>query len=520
MKTNHFKTIGLLLLIANFWEQCFAVPSNAIIPILWPIIAQLAILLTIWWIFIKKFWHLLKPIIPIKTKWKSERLKELSKIVVVPLYYTISRLQDYKKIQNNLDKTKTYIVRSSCKNEDQKNSSYAWQSFSSWPISYDKIQESITKAFAQTNINNVIIQEYIQWESGVIFCLAKDEIIVEYSNISEWVTSWSIIPFVWILPSNIEKYSTIYEESFKIFDKNWACDIEFVWLEKPNFVQVRPITKNFKIDKNLETLKMQIQELPAEEWIENDFCRVLIEREEYDKSFIEKYIESNKKYYQKHFNKNIEITYFPFIKISDQYFISSDYLNILKLNLKEVAIFSSNYEKNKNIIKHRLINNNDLEDMFDLLITLSIAYDLLNDIKIFEQKEFLREKIYSKLEKSQRTSDFTSNRAIDEIISFDYEKKIWKNIWYKNQDWITIVEGDFLSWPYHIYDPQTDFIPENEIIITKELYPNLGKNMKKIKGIICKNWAQTSHVSILAREYNIPLKIQAKKEYEKHLNQK
>ncbi|MFZ5341162.1 MAG: hypothetical protein ACOZBL_00940 [Patescibacteria group bacterium] len=173
---------------------------------------------------------------------------------------------------------------------------------------------------------------------------------------------------------------------------------------------------------------MQIQELPAEEWIENDFCRVLIEREEYDKSFIEKYIESNKKYYQKHFNKNIEITYFPFIKISDQYFISSDYLNILKLNLKEVAIFSSNYEKNKNIIKHRLINNNDLEDMFDLLITLSIAYDLLNDIKIFEQKEFLREKIYSKLEKSQRTSDFTSNRAIDEIISFDYEKKIWKNI--------------------------------------------------------------------------------------------
>jgi len=51
-------------------------------------------------------------------------------------------------------------------------------------------------------------------------------------------------------------------------------------------------------------------------------------------------------------------------------------------------------------------------------------------------------------------------------------------------------------------------IPPGVIVITDHLYPEIGKYMTDIKGIICKYGALSAHVAILAREYQVPLIIQ------------
>jgi hypothetical protein len=92
-------------------------------------------------------------------------------------------------------------------------------------------------------------------------------------------------------------------------------DIEFIDIDNPKFVQVRPMTKKINLDKNLESLKMVLQELPYSHYIENDFCKIISENQDYEQSFIDNYLINIKTFYEKFFDKKIDILHDPFIKI-------------------------------------------------------------------------------------------------------------------------------------------------------------------------------------------------------------
>ena len=71
-----------------------------------------------------------------------------------------------------------------------------------------------------------------------------------------------------------------------------------------------------------------------------------------------------------------------------------------------------------------------------------------------------------------------------------------------------MVPGDFDASPYFILKNRQQAIPPDVIVVTRQLYPEIGQSLKNIRGIICEHGALSSHVAILAREYQVPLKIQ------------
>lgn len=498
------------LLLSNF---AFAVPGNALLPIIWPVLAQIWVILWIIWLLGYRFLSEIRKIF-----WKNiditkaSRLKELKSVVNVPDFFVISNKKDYVKIKDKLDESKQYIIRSSSKKEDQLNSSHAWEYVSIWPINKTQILSSLSTLLTQKDLDKIIIQEFVQWVSWVIFCFTKNNVYLEYSRVKEWVTSGKIKPFVAILPNKYEKYDVLYNNIIKIFEKNWPSDIEFINIDIPNFVQVRPITRYFSIDKNLECLKMQLQELPYECWIEDDFCKVLAERKEYDKDYLDYYLKNIISLFKNVFQKNILIKNNPFVKISNQYFVAKKFYDILRLSIIDLWILKEYYDKIKQDILN--YNWNDLDKLFQYMIIISWMYELKKSKQLFELKEKYREKIYSKIKKQERKPDFISVKQLADKIEFNSEKCIWKSISYKDWKWIVVVKWKFDSSNIQIYKKDAK-IKKWVLLYTDELYPQIWKNIKDLSWIICKNGAITSHISILAREYKIPLKIQAILDYEK-----
>ena len=94
-------------------------------------------------------------------------------------------------------------------------------------------------------------------------------------------------------------------------------------------------------------------------------------------------------------------------------------------------------------------------------------------------------------------------------IDFDKELLVWNNFSYKDEEGIIIVKGDFKG---DYVNFKKGVIPEKgSVLVTPKLYPEIGEYIKDLKGIICETGAYSSHIAILSREYNIPLKIQVSK---------
>ncbi len=438
---------------------------------------------------------------------KSSRIKELNKIVKVPKFFSIDSIKDFPI----LDRSKKYMVRSSSKDEDQYKNSNAGQFKTFGPLKYGRVKKFTKKLLKE--VEEVIIQEFIEGKSGVIFCKSKNEMIVEYSNIFEGVTSGKIMPFVSLLPANLKKYDKLYQECLKIYQNFGACDIEFINIKQPSFVQVRPITKNANFDRNMINLKMELQELGEENWIENDFCKIIPEREHSSKGYLELYCNMMPRIFDKYFHKQIKLPKKCFLKISSQYFIAGSLQKQIKLNFLDIIKFSRLYiKKEKKFIKE--LESNDLDLLFENNLLLSLAYDSLKKDTIGLRGKYM-EKIDMLLKKGSLNVDLESKKKIGNLIQIDHETKTWKNINYKESKGIVIVKGNFKEGPYFRFNGKVP--PKGVILVTPQLYCEIGEYMDKLKGIICEGGAYTSHISILAREKNIPLKIQETKACRKYI---
>ncbi len=448
---------------------------------------------------------------PIETK--ASRLQALSNIVTVPDFQVIQRADNY---HFNLDGTCQYLVRSSSKMEDQDEFSQAGQFSTIGPVHKNKVSASIQQLFHNPDVDEVIVQKYIdadQW--GVAFCFSKASMLVEYSGKFEGVTSGTINPFSAILPTTIPRYKKLEQQLLKIFSQFGPADVEFVNPEAPQFVQVRPITRAIKFHKNFVLLKMQLQELDNTCWRENDVCRMLAERNNKSKVIAELYLQALQEVYERYLKRQINIPDKPFIKISDQYFMACQLEKQIIPGFFELMRLGFQMSKILNNVKKQNFSDLSTLQLMHQSILMSLAYELFNKQEAMKLREVIRIELDKRIPEGTIETDFYYEKILGSSIDFDRKHCIWKKLTRRDEQGIVVVTGDLENGPYYSLKHRDQKIPEGVIVVTEQLYPEIGQYLPNIKGIICKYGALSSHIAILAREHKIPLRIQTNiKKYE------
>ncbi len=437
---------------------------------------------------------------------KASRLKALSRIVTVPEFVVIGRNDPYDL---KLDSSCRYMVRSSSKKEDQEEFSQAGQFSTYGPIDREMVPASVKKAFHNQDVNEVIVQKYVaaeQW--GVAFCFSGQSILVEYSSEFEGVTSGTVNPFTALLPTTCLRYKKLEQQLLKIHTQFGPSDIEFVNLDEPQFVQVRPITRTIEYDEHFVRLKMQLQELESSSWRENDVCRVLAERDNQSRAVSEFYLQAIHEVYATYLKIKVTIPHKPLLKISEQYFMNQDleqqitpgFIGILRLSFRMSGILRDIRKQDLTLLS--------TPQLMQKSILVSLAYELLKNKDAMKLREEIRTELEKKMPEGRLEADYHAERILSSSFEFDREKSLWKQISYRDEQGVVVVEGDFDTGPYFLFTDQNQEIPHGVIVVTDHLYPEIGQYMNDIRGIICKYGALSAHVAILAREYKVPLKIQ------------
>ena len=437
---------------------------------------------------------------------KASRLQTLSRVVTVPEFIVIERRDDY---HFDPDSSGQYMVRSSSKLEDQDEFSQAGQFSTIGPISKEKVSVSIEQLFQNDDVDEVIVQNYINAEQwGVAFCFSEQDMLVEYSGIFEGVTSGTVNPFTAILPTGAAKYKKLEQALLKIVSRFGPSDVEFVNPEAPQFVQIRPITRAIEYDEDFVKLKMQLQELDSSSWKENDVCRMLAERDHTSQAIVDNYLQALQDVYMTHFKRKIDIPRRPFIKISEQYFMDRQleqqiipgFFELIRLGFQMSGIL--------NDIKKQDFTKLSMLQLMQKSILMSLAYELLKKKEAMELRETIRIELERRMPEGSVQVDFHYRKILASSIEFDRDRCIWKSISLRDEQGIVVVAGDLEKGPYYLLKKREQEIPAGVIVVTDHLYPEIGKYMSTIKGIICKYGALSAHVAILAREHHVPLRIQ------------
>jgi len=441
---------------------------------------------------------------------KASRLQQLSEIVSVPAFTVITRNDKFDPAGDTAGNPSCqYMVRSSSAAEDQADFSHAGQSLTLGPVSPGKVAGCIEQLWRDGTVDEIIIQQYVDashW--GVAFCFSEKSILIEYSTIFEGVTSGQVSPFTALLPAEIERYRKLHQGLLVIYRHFGPCDVEFVNLDEPRFLQVRPITCDIAFDASYVKLKMGLQEYETECWHENDVCHMLSERDDYSEMLPGLYLDAVSKVYSEHFSRKLVIPDPAFIRISDQFFMAGPLQEQLvpgtwgtiRLAFKLPALLAS--------IRERTLKDCSLDELMYNSILLSLAYDLNGKQDVFNDREAIRVELEQRMTKGRISPDFRYDTVLSDTIHLDKKTCCWITLEHRNSQGIVVVPGDFEAGPYFILENRQQAIPPGVIVVTRQLYPEIGQSLKNIRGIICEHGALSAHVAILAREYQVPLKIQ------------
>ena len=446
---------------------------------------------------------------PVETK--ASRLQRLSSIVTVPEFVVIKRDDDYSFNLDSfkLDSCCQYLVRSSSKLEDQHEFSQAGQFSTIGPVSKEKVPVSIQQLFHNADVDEVIVQNYIEAEQwGVAFCFSGNSMLVEYSGKFEGVTSGTVNPFTAILPTASSGYKKLEQQLLKIVSRFGASDVEFVNLEDPQFVQVRPITRAIEFDEEFVKLKMQLQQLDDCSWRENDVCRMLAERDNSSQALGELYLQALQEVYAVHLKRKIDIPHRAFIKISEQYFMERQLEEQIIPGFFELLRLGFQMSKILNDVKKQNLTHLSALQLMQKSILMSLAYELFSNKEAMGLRESIRMELERRIPQGSMAVDFHYEKILGSSIEFDRDNCSWKSISLRDEQGIVVVAGELEKGPYYLLKNRKREIPPGVIVVTDQLYPEIGSYMSSIRGIICKYGALSAHVAILAREYHVPLRIQ------------
>jgi len=441
---------------------------------------------------------------------KASRLQQLSEIVSVPAFTVITRNDSFDPdIYTGGNQSTQYMVRSSSAVEDQADFSHAGQALTLGPVSPGKVSACIEQLWRDESVDEIIIQQYVDashW--GVAFCFSEESMLIEYSTIFEGVTSGQVSPFTALLPAELERYRKLQQALLTIYRHFGPCDVEFVNLDDPRFVQVRPITRDIAFDESLVRLKMGLQEYATECWHENDVCRMLAERDDYSEMLAGLYLDAVAKVYREHFKRKLVIPEPAFIRISDQFFMAAPLQEQLtpgtwgtiRLAFKLPALLAT--------IRERKLEECSLNELMYNSVLLSLAWELNGKQDVFNDREAIRLELEQRMAKGGISPDFHYDTVLSDTIHLEKKTGCWITLEHRDSQGIVVVPGDFDAGPYFIMEDRQQAIPPDVIIVTRQLYPEIGQSLNSIRGIICEHGALSAHVAILAREYQVPLKIQ------------
>jgi hypothetical protein len=253
---------------------------------------------------------------------------------------------------------------------------------------------------------------------------------------------------------------------------------------------------------------MGLQEYETECWHENDVCRMLSERDEYSEMLLGLYLDAVSKAYSEHFRRKLVIPEPAFIRISDQFFMAGPLeeqlipgiWGTIRLAFKLPALLAT--------IRERMLKDCSLDELMYNSVLLSLAYDLSGKQDVFNDREAIRVELEQRMTKGRIIPDFRYDTVLSDTIHLDKKACCWITLEHRDSQGIVVVPGDFDDGPYFILENRQQAIPAGVIVVTRQLYPEIGQSLNNIRGIICEHGALSAHVAILAREYQVPLKIQ------------
>lgn len=436
---------------------------------------------------------------------KVTRLEALAQIVSVPAFIVVTHATKDKL--NSFLTSGIYICRSVTLHEDGERHSGAGQSATSAPVMMTEVHNTVAALLKKPDVVQVIVQEFVAESSGVAFVQSHDDIYVEYSCIREGVTSGIVKPFVAVLPANLPVYDQLTKALLVIYDIFGACDVEFVGVADPTFVQVRPISTAFTYDRALCMAKMQLQEITSTHtWVKNELTNRIGEYGEGTAAFWSAYKGVTHEYYRDVFKRKVDLNG-SLIGIASTYYLDADCCKDLQLTWHDIVRLVISVAHEPSVLTKQPNQAGTLREVIRRSLIVAFAHGLVGGKYLYAVREQYRVWIAERL--GEARSDIPmiySKYAFGDLVALDHKQKVWTDYGPRDDYGIVVVPGTALNnGPFMTYEVGKKY--RDVVLITEYLYPEIGQSICDLRGIICRNGALTSHVAILAREYGVPLII-------------
>ncbi len=444
---------------------------------------------------------------------KYTRLVRLQHIVPVPPFTYIRRGDVFD--EKTLPKGERFIVRGVSAHEDGVTSSHAGQFITIGPCDVAAVRDAVAKIFSHPWAIGAIVQVFVDAPSGVAFCFTRERLYVEYAREHEGVTAGTVNPSVALLPSVLQRYNALTRSLQRIYDVFGACDVEFVGIENPSFVQVRPITQLFNVDEDIARCKMMLQEMVPAQWVENDLSETIAERSADAARFWHVYRKAMARFCHEVLHEECVIPHDAVVRIGQQYFVRRDLIQIQTLTFKRMMKFLLYYARYKDVLHDvRACDDAPLDVIIMRNYCIAIAHSLWHTRFFFALRQRYRAVIDVRLRRytAEKNADvivtFPLKQALASPLRYNRQRLCWDAFTPRTGAGTAVVEGELSDGPFFCYEPGAS-IPDDVVVLTLHLYAEIGAALPRIRGVICAHGSLNAHVAILARETRTPLIINA-----------
>jgi phosphohistidine swiveling domain-containing protein len=455
---------------------------------------------------------------------KARSIEALARIVRVPPFVVVGREATQAAAARRAEPLAAdgpLIVRGCTAAEDGERRSLAGASPTIGPVDGRGLARALARVLDDPRVVECIVQRHIVGPSGVAFSLpgddAADAVLVEWSAVPEGVTAGRLAPFAALLPGAPPPLRALEAGLRAIVQALGHCNVEFVGLDEPAFVQARPITAAPTIDRDFVRLKAALQELPGGAWEHTEYCIDLAERPERDAGLLAAFLEAVPGVYSGRLGRTPALPERPFLKVGRQLFASLALRRALALRPREAFRLG---------LRSRLILA-DAEAVLDAepppsparLAAAAFELNLLNDAlgsvlpslrpRLFALRERCRAALDAAVPPQSLPADVPFDRRLSARIVRDDARMCWTALGLHDGPGTDVVPGDFDGGRRVLYERDPAAVPAGCVLVTDELYPELAGVLDRVAAIVCEGGGYGSHLAILARERRVPLRIQA-----------
>lgn len=451
---------------------------------------------------------------------KAARLARLAELVSVPAWQVVRRGAALPGLPASPERR--WIVRGCTAHEDGTRASHAGRSWSSGPRAGSAVPHALERAFRDPGIAECIVQAFRSGPSGVAFVLDANRVLVEYSALHAGVTAGRVRPFRAMQAGAPARYRRLFGELARIRATFGPCDVEFVGIEDPAFVQVRPVTADVPFDAELVGLAMALQELEGGTWVLGSYGIDLMERPERDAALRALLLERIGPVYEALGGPAPRLPERPFLKLGRQTYGDARLGAALRPGARRA--FTLGLRRATLLGRARAVLAAEAAtaaQLMDTALHLNLLTDVLAPVLprlralLLPLREACRERLDRALPAGEAPPDFACSRRLDPRIERDDAAMAWTSLAWLDSPGVVVVPGDLSAGPFVAYARDPERVPADCVLVTDELYPELSGVLARVRGVVCEGGGLGSHLAILAREARLPMVIQATRALER-----